>query len=337
MRYIITTIFCLLCSFGYCQIDEPGTTVTLVHKGKVVNIFTDEKTCLEDAYTAAEEGDSLYLGKGTYYISTIDKAIAIIGLGMNYTWVESNKNSYINIEPKENTTIGNIRLEGINTDRWELYFGFNRNENNSIKNFIVKKCTLGGLWVNNTNLIIKNFEIESSHIRTHTYIENVEQYHFNNCIIQNLGISRKNNSLVLNCNIINLEPKYYDGLYVNCIIGQVGLGIEDTMNSNAYFVNCLYHNLSNFDPLEGCGMQDCYSTTEKLVKDVDEWGGGNIIITKEQLEQNKYYGTDGTVVGIYGGIRPYSTDMHLPFVVKNYVTMDKNKKKAIVNVNVTAN
>lgn len=334
MRYIITTIFCLLCSFGYCQKDEPGTTVTLIHKGEIVNVFT-KSTCLEDAYAAAEEGDSLYLGKGTYYISTIDKAIAIIGLGMNYTWVESNTNSfYINIGPKENTTIGTIRLEGINTDRWELYVGQNQPKNTCVENLFIKKCSIAGPW---SQVNIKNIEIESCHLRSHTYLFTAEQYHINNCIIQNLAVYRKDNSLVLNCNIANLEPKYYDGLYVNCIIGQVGLGIEDTMNSNAYFVNCLYHNLSNFDPLEGCGMQDCYSTTENLVKDVDEWGGGNITITKEQLEQNKYYGTDGTVVGIYGGIRPYSTDMHLPFVVKNYVTMDKNKKKAIVNVNVTAN
>ena len=70
---------------------------------------------------------------------------------------------------------------------------------------------------------------------------------------------------------------------------------------------------------------------------MDEWGSNNkLIITEEQLHQNNYLGTDGTIIGKSGGARPFNLDMHIPIVTKNNFSIDQNNKKASINVSVTA-
>ena len=94
--------------------------------------------------------------------------------------------------------------------------------------------------------------------------------------------------------------------------------------------------MPNYDPAQNCLVQDCYAT-EKEIGTYKDARDNELLITEEELQQNNYLGTDGTVVGKSGGARPFSLDMHLPSITKNNYTMDKNNKKVSMNVSVTAN
>lgn len=84
MKHIILSIICILGTFiSQCYAKETAT-VALVHNGAIVKTYTgpsDKNNCLKEALEDAEEGDSIFLGYGVFYLQKIDKSIAIIGMG----------------------------------------------------------------------------------------------------------------------------------------------------------------------------------------------------------------------------------------------------------------
>lgn len=346
MKHIILSIICILGTFiSQCYAKETAT-VALVHNGAIVKTYTgpsDKNNCLKEALEDAEEGDSIFLGYGVFYLQKIDKSIAIIGMGGynrfgENTTIQSDEYK-LSIQPKENSTIS-VRLEGI-------YFGYgNYNiscsipNGGKIKDLYFKKCVTHGIFLegvgkySDTSGELGNVTFESCNNQNHTVIYSAKNITFRNCLITDyIAYSGYNLSVLQNCNIVNLKSQ---AICVNCIIGQVGEGIEDYLDSGAHLVNCLYHKLENYDPMQNCTLQDCYATEEALVKNVTEYGGGSFVITEDELVKNKYIGTDGTVVGTSGGAQPYSLNMHLPEISINSTKIDNVNKKATINVNVTA-
>lgn len=323
-----------------------GQIVTLQHNGKITATFSgDNKTCLAEAFEHAEDGDTLFLSKGKYLNTpTINKSIAIIGVDASEcvlfqkeeVWGGNFNN--MRIEPQPNSTISNITIEGV-TIANELYINTSSNENR-IKNINIRKTIiLGGIYTNGANESIENATFESCKISLSTIIGNVAKYlTFRNCEIASCIGTFATTTLpkFLNCDIIYLARSTV--LCINCIIGQIEEGINSYLEDGNILINTLYHRLADYDPAKNCLVQDCYATENELADVVNEYGSKNkLIITEEELLQNNYLGTDGTVVGKSGGARPYSLDMHLPSITKNNLVMDKANKKVSINVSVTAN
>ena len=87
MRRIIFTILCIFTIVLTCY----GQKVTLQHNGKIVGFFSNsDGTCLTEAFEHAEEGDTLFLSQGDYYLPIIDKAITIIGVGASECAIREN-------------------------------------------------------------------------------------------------------------------------------------------------------------------------------------------------------------------------------------------------------
>ena len=60
-------------------------------------------------------------------------------------------------------------------------------------------------------------------------------------------------------------------------------------------------------------------------------------MTVEQRQAAGYLGVDGTVVGIEGGVNPFSLTINAPVIKSSSANVDLNNKKVTINVNVTAN
>ena len=87
--------------------------------------------------------------------------------------------------------------------------------------------------------------------------------------------------------------------------------------------------------MEKTSLQDCWATTETVISSNN--GDMDCPMTVEQRQTAGYLGVDGTVVGIEGGVNPYSLTLHAPSINTSNANVDLNNKKVTINVNVTAN
>lgn len=337
MRRIIFTILCIFTIVLTCYSQK----VTLQHNGKIVGFFSNsDGTCLTEAFEHAEEGDTLFLSQGDYYLPIIDKAITIIGVGASECAIRENfaLRETIKIQAKPNSTISQINLEGISLDEVTVARNYSSEDIGEIENINIKKSILKrGFWADNYGVVIGNITFDSSKLSGNTSVYIHKNLIFRNCDISYISFSGSETTLpkYLNCDIVNYKGN--KALCINCIIGQVGEGVTEYLETGHILINTLYHKIENYDPAKKCIQQDCYATEEAITSNVDEWGSNNkLIITEEQLRQNNYLGTDGTIIGKSGGARPFNLDMHIPIVTKNNFSIDQNNKKASINVSVTA-
>lgn len=336
MRRIIFTILCIFTIALTCY----GQKVTLQHNGKIVGFFSNsDGTCLTEAFEHAEEGDTLFLSQGDYYLPIIDKAITIIGVGASECAIRENfaLREPIKIQAKTNSTISQINLEGISLDDVSVGPNYSSEDIGKIENINIKKSILRRGLSAGGHDDLGNLTFESSKLIGSTNVYTLKNLIFRNCDISYISSAGSKTTLpkYLNCDIVNYKGD--KALCINCIIGQVGKGVTDYLETGHILINTLYHKIENYDPTKNCIQQDCYATEEAIASNVDEWGSNNkLIITEEQLRQNNYLGTDGTIIGKSGGARPFNLDIHIPIVTKNNFSIDQNNKKASINVSVTA-
>ena len=336
MRRIIFTILCIFTIALTCY----GQKVTLQHNGKIVGFFSNsDGTCLTEAFEHAEEGDTLFLSQGDYYLPIIDKAITIIGVGASECAIRENfaLREPIKIQAKTNSTISQINLEDISLDDVSVGPNYSSEDIGKIENINIKKSILRRGLSAGGHDDLGNLTFESSKLIGSTNVYTLKNLIFRNCDISYISSAGSKTTLpkYLNCDIVNYKGD--KALCINCIIGQVGKGVTDYLETGHILINTLYHKIENYDPTKNCIQQDCYATEEAIASNVDEWGSNNkLIITEEQLRQNNYLGTDGTIIGKSGGARPFNLDMHIPIVTKNNFSIDQNNKKASINVSVTA-
>lgn len=336
MRRIIFTILCIFTIALTCY----GQKVTLQHNGKIVGFFSNsDGTCLTEAFEHAEEGDTLFLSQGDYYLPIIDKAITIIGVGASECAIRENfaLREPIKIQAKTNSTISQINLEGISLDDVSVGPNYSSEDIGKIENINIKKSILRRGLSAGGHDDLGNLTFESSKLIGSTNVYTLKNLIFRNCDISYISSAGSKTTLpkYLNCDIVNYKGD--KALCINCIIGQVGKGVTDYLETGHILINTLYHKIENYDPTKNCIQQDCYATEEAIASNVEEWGSNNkLIITEEQLRQNNYLGTDGTIIGKSGGARPFNLDMHIPIVTKNNFSIDQNNKKASINVSVTA-
>ena len=336
MRRVIFTILCIFTIALTCY----GQKVTLQHNGKIVGFFSNsDGTCLTEAFEHAEEGDTLFLSQGDYYLPIIDKAITIIGVGASECAIRENfaLREPIKIQAKTNSTISQINLEGISLDDVSVGPNYSSEDVGKIENINIKKSILRRGLSAGGHDDLGNLTFESSKLIGSTNVYTLKNLIFRNCDISYISSAGSKTTLpkYLNCDIVNYKGD--KALCINCIIGQVGKGVTDYLETGHILINTLYHKIENYDPTKNCIQQDCYATEEAIASNVDEWGSNNkLIITEEQLRQNNYLGTDGTIIGKSGGARPFNLDMHIPIVTKNNFSIDQNNKKASINVSVTA-
>ena len=317
MRRIIFTILCIFTIALTCY----GQKVTLQHNGKIVGFFSNsDGTCLTEAFEHAEEGDTLFLSQGDYYLPIIDKAITIIGVGASECAIRENfaLREPIKIQAKTNSTISQINLEGISLDDVSVGPNYSSEDIGKIENINIKKSILRRGLSAGGHDDLGNLTFESSKLIGSTNVYTLKNLIFRNCDISYISSAGSKTTLpkYLNCDIVNYKGD--KALCINCIIGQVGKGVTDYLETGHILINTLYHKIENYDPTKNCIQQDCYATEEAIASNVDEWGSNNkLIITEEQLRQNNYLGTDGTIIGKSGGARPFNLDMHIPIVTKN--------------------
>lgn len=317
--------------------------ITLVHNGNE-SYFAYNK--ITEVINAAENGDTITFSQGNFPGDFIlNKAVTLIGIGTdekersgNCTILEGNVNINIpNSSKKTNllfdgilfnqkvtftSTFGDITLRRC---LWSTYFDF---ENCSIETLLLDRCDchfyLGASWPTiNQNLIAKNCNI-------YNLCTQGSKNYFYNCTIDACIWSRSNK---------NDHEEYYcpmGGYFENCIIHNKYAYLNYPYNDKdkkiiSVIKNTLYDDYTpNIDVTKNCTLESCYTNSSEDTRITN--------LTKEELEDNKYLGNDGTVVGYYGGSTTYSfKNPDLPdFPISKKVHFNKEQEQIEVNININS-
>ena len=133
------------------------------------------------------------------------------------------------------------------------------------------------------------------------------------------------NTTFVNCNFYNLYSDNFSGTIINSIIDH-NYYTSVTINSTVV-LNSLY-NSGHIRIGTSSVFQNCYS-------------GASITSNCEctydtlTLQSKGYLGTDGTVVGIYGGDTPYTLEPSVPKVTSSDLKLDMEQKKLNVTLTVS--
>lgn len=334
-KIIFSIVCCLLATVQYVHADEYGK-IFLQHAGNITSMFSGED--MDKAISAAAEGDTLFLSKGMFNSNfTINKSIALIGSGSdrnnnssNLTYFSWNGGS--TIQADKDKEISSVIIEGI-------YFPYDLSIRGNVNKVSFKKCYFsnGFYFDNGSNYQYNIIDIDRCRIENFGINGNILELTAKNCKIVNL--SGQGGITMASCKFINCNVKQINSntkaMLVNSIINQVGNGISDYLGENTILVNTLFHILNGYDPMEKTSQQDSWSTTETLIN--NNSGDIDCTMTAEQLKAAGYLGVDGTVIGIEGGINPYSLTIHAPSINSKNAVVDLNNKKVTINVNATAN
>lgn len=94
---------------------------------------------------------------------------------------------------------------------------------------------------------------------------------------------------------------------------------------NAYCENCIVNSRYSFvGTLKNCLYKDDNGTRVDCYKD-ESWSFNDLdcSLTNEELATKGYYGTDGTIVGCYGGTSPFSLIPATPHIKEHSLEVDE--------------
>ena len=304
---------------------------------------------LQAAYSASQNGDVITLSAGRFTFSgTFDKGITIRGAG-----IDAEMRTYISdefeIQADDNSL--SMELEGIWFNNY-VYLVNSTKGNGQLK---VIKCGFDNLRIWPT----KNNNYNAYGLGTGPISR------FYNCIINAMDFVQNTNP---NCNFVNsyiraLEGSRYLGnnnsAFVNCVVdGSYRNGYGSRPSSYFYlnFRNCIFYIDDNYNGYAlpstataynclGIGneylFQNLYAnSTNQLANGIETifatykgtYEKGEAFKLTEQAK-TQYLGSDGTQVGMQGGMYPYSSTVQYPVITK-LETDAHTTKEGVLNVKV---
>ena len=287
-----------------------------------------------DAITNAVAGDTIYFTAGSFGDDNvnanlvIDKPITLIGAGVAASDAFFHEGNYSSVFQgcaktgestllKTNVTIaipGSVTLTSTVLEGFKIpsHYGFEPTVSitESVTGLKIKRCQIDNWFgVSGESATVTNLVLED-------------------CSIGRLSTARMANPDIHNCMIFNLSSDTEGIEFTNCQFESI-----DGSRANCHYVNCILGGLPDYNTFDHClywnNTPDHATVSNCWV--IDMW----TYLTKEELQQGNYLGTDGTVVGPLGGSAPFTFYPSQPYVSSSTLTYDKNTQK--LNVNITVN
>ena len=308
------------------------SSIMLQHNGSVTMYESDK---MSSAISAAVKGDTIYLSEGSFVGDfTINKEITIIGAGQ-LSIVQGN----ITIAIDNTPTLTAHLLDAI-----KVPSSYNVTVTKAIKNLKIRKCYLYEFRfsANTTDLNVDRCNIENFYASNYIKSGNVLNSYIS--YIQGIMGTPLNTVNYINCNILYISHwysyssnyAYSAGTFINCIIYANSNSSYARAFDNSVFINTAYPSSFTFSASSSC--QNCYVGDFTMTQYTEEKTGMKYhTVDADWLQSNGYLGTDGTIIGMFGGSIPYSLVPNVPTVTKSKVIVDTANKKLNVTLNVTAN
>lgn len=315
------------------QETESYKIITLVHNTKETYFSSDE---VAKSIAAAVDGDTLYFSPGVFSGDFIvDKALTFIGTGAldpntktdDYWGYGTEFTGNIDVNTTQDSQLPSITFEGIKFDR-QVSFSC------PLKNLVLRKCWVSQYFHHNND--IENYLIDRCRINLHntgTMSTHDIKLIAKNCYITNFYTGAKDWAYwkFYNCTIdpsYDLERQFCSttAAYTNCIIHNRGCYLEfPAQETGPILTNTLYDNYeTGIDVTKNCTIESCYTNSSEDI-DITQ-------LTPEELRQNNYLGTDGDIIGCYGGQTPYTLQYNTPEISSKKVHFNKESKQIEVSI-----
>lgn len=338
MKRIISAIAAIFCCVAM-SVAQTNFIATLQHDGNFRHFYGQD--ALTAAYAAAADGDIITLSPGTFtWSGDFTKGITLRGNGIDAaekTYISGSVNFY-----SESSNLKTV-VEGVwFTGSVYVYndaSGDGQGHISFIKDNITRMYASSSSQfskISGPKVRIYNCKVGNTSFGENTYPDFV----FCNCTVINPNGSYKNFgsniSAFVNCyidynrnynNIGRPDLAYYLNFY-NCIFTPNSYDAY-RLKSTASCFNCLCSSSvgSFFDDLQSGSNIDC-----RIVGgDIFSGSFGTSPLTEDA--KSKYIGTDGTEIGIYGGMYPWNNTVQYP-TVTTFQPEPKTSKEGILNIQV---
>jgi hypothetical protein len=266
---------------------------------------------VDDAIVNAQDGDTIYIPGGSWKVSQpINKTLHIIGVGHNPAFIQVGVYTYLTgtIYLQQGCSHGSLTgfyiSESIRND----------SSNDTVTNFSISRCRIAGSMFLNyffMGLISENV-IEGQVANTFPSLPKNNLFS-NNIFTSNVGYFGAGNNFKNN---LFLSPDYTAWTFADCLFENNIIFSDRFVNpmSNCVFNNNLFVYNISFPIETNIGSKNIVDQNPSSVF-VSQSGTAFKYDQNYQLvesSQGKNAGTDGTDVGIYGGIYPWK-EGSIPF------------------------
>lgn len=294
-------------AFGVGAIAQESRVATLQH-GSGIQAFYGENA-LSEAHEAAVDGDVITLSSGNFKGCDINKAITIRGEGMDKTYITG---STFNIP---NGSVYTLLLEGLRYTGNLTFRGTDGTEK-----VIVSKCFLNSInvYFNRCNAtVVQSKILPTAFAATFgTYAQNASNVTCVNSILYHLL-----------CQTGRFDVQ-------NCVLTSIDYAHNFNQSSIKNSIICCSQSLDGTNTSSHCLVKEGSSgfADSWFVNSMDDIFTDNYHLTESAAAT--YIGTDGTEIGIYGGMYPYDVTPDYPLVKRLDVIGSHKDGKLNVKINV---
>lgn len=316
MKKILFSMACLM-MLGMQSVMAVTAQIALRHQGNVTQFNPD---ALPSAIEAAEDGDTILLSAGTFKYSgnpttiRINKAITIVGCGAEKTVIDNAL--YVSI-PDSPTLTAHL-LDGVTVTtqitvelevtglkfRKCIFNGVGFSGTYNTHEMLIDRCKTGIISLKSTVMGLTVMNSESTLYGV--------PYTPDAVVFSNSNVFVGNGSSGVAANFINC---YITGWYPNM-----------TLDANSAFTNCLA-SAEFWEKYNALKKENCYTYTASE-SEVDQ---------AEYFKQQGWLGTDGTIVGMYGGATPFTLEPNAPKVTDYTIGVDTKTRTLNVKMTLSAN
>ena len=321
MKKILLTLACV---FGMSTVASALTSsaVLLQHNGNITTYAAED---IAQAMAAAADGDEVFLNEGKYPGFTISSAIKIKGAGQT-TVIDGDVTIENTDKDLGDIFIGFLYLKGKLTGKSSMgkldliqcyIYSTIEQSGGTVEEIFVDRCNI----VNGSVRLGNNYEVKETirDVTTTTIHPRVKKFTAINSKFH-MTQATSSYSAYPPYTVINSYAYIGSGTYGLTLINSIVDGYTPYYSE---LINCYGGGSENTNKYTGC-----YSST--YASPVADW-------TIYKLEDNGYFGNDGTVIGPLGGTRntPFTLEPVVPRVTESSLKVDPQKKELNVTVTVT--
>ncbi len=293
-------------------------------------------TALQQAYDSAVNGDVILLSSGAFDQISIEKSITIRGNGMIRDTIADAEPTIINgctLGSNVDTT-SNIVIEGVRIAS-NTYFQF-------LNNPTFRKC----MFDNIQSTYIKTVQNAAfvNCIIHYYFCQSIYNSQFVNSIINFYSFTNSNGCSLINCiayisqNVLSQAVQNTPNLTCTNSILISSASFTNAVNPLATF-NCIGIKIDGYFESSAYGNHN-FSTLSSVFKDFSGLQNGRFIDTEFELQDSiatNILGSDGTQIGVYGGMAPFTPRVTTPRYVRCNVAPHTNAEgKLSVDVQVVS-
>jgi len=304
-RFILTVIICCILLSQTVKAQDPITT--LQHAGKTQVFYGT--TSFSDAYAASAKGDTLYLSVGGFTPpAAIAKKLTVIGAGHFPDSVAVKRRTTILGGLTINAGADSLHLEGLYVNGDINYAGAS-----SINYVSVLRCRTGSINFNSTSVTASknNCSYEECFIDGTFYFNyQGNMLLIRHCVINGMISSITANAVIDGNILLGTSTNFYlvdSSLIKNNILINTQSSVNHfySSNNNSYYNNLFVGQLKVLSSSNNYGSNNYFGVAQADIF-VNQTGNALDYTHNYHLKNpEKYIGTDGTQVGLYGGLIPF--------------------------------